>query len=190
MPFTFHPVEALPGLIVVEPRVFGDERGWFAETYKRSEFERGGIRDAFHQDNHARSTQRGVLRGLHLQKREAAQSKLVRCTVGAIFDVAVDVRKGSPTYGKWHAEELTAENHRMLYVPEGFAHGYCTLTEVSEVLYKTSGEYRPDLERAVRWDDPAIGIRWPIAAPILSPKDAVASPLADADVDFAWEDDA
>lgn len=187
MPFAFTPAPQLPDVVLVEPRIHGDERGWFAETYKRSEFEAAGIRVDFRQDNHARSTRRGILRGLHYQEPPAPQAKLVRCTVGAIFDVAVDIRQGSPTFGRWYGAELTASNHRMLYVPEGFAHGYCTVDEVCEVVYKTSNEYRPDLDRAIRWDDPAIGVEWPVKEPVLSRKDQAAPLLAEAKPAFSWE---
>ena len=186
MPFRFTRLD-IPDVVLVEPRVFGDERGWFMETYKRSDFEAAGIVGDFRQDNHARSTQRHVLRGLHYQLRAAAQGKLVRCTEGAILDVAVDIRRGSPTYARWVAAELSAENRRILWVPEGFAHAYCTLSHTSEVVYRTTGEYAPAADRAIRWDDPTIGVAWPTNAPLLSPKDAAAPFLAHAENDFTWE---
>jgi dTDP-4-dehydrorhamnose 3,5-epimerase len=187
MPFTFQPLERLPDVIVIEPKAFGDDRGWFMETYKESEFAAKGLRFPFPQDNHSRSTQKHVLRGLHYQKAPAAQGKLVRCLVGAIYDVAVDIRKGSPTYGRWASAELTAENRRMLWVPAGFAHGICTLTDVCEVAYKATSEYSPAHDRAVRWNDSALGITWPTTSPILSPKDAQAPVLAEADNNFAYK---
>lgn len=186
MPFRFTRL-AIPDVILVEPKVFGDERGWFMETYQRSAFEAAGIVGDFRQDNHARSERRHVLRGLHYQLARAAQGKLVRCTEGAILDVAVDIRKGSPTYGRHVAAELTAANRHILWVPEGFAHAYCTLSETSEVVYRTTGEYAPAADRGIRWDDPALGIAWPTSAPLLSPKDAAAPLLADAENDFVWE---
>ena len=188
MPFQFKPQQALPDVVLIEPKAFGDDRGWFMETYKQSEFEANGIRVEFRQDNHSRSTARGVLRGLHYQKDPAAQGKLVRCVVGAVYDVAVDIRKGSPTYGRWVGVELTAEGRRMLWVPAGFAHGFCTLTDVSEVVYKTTAEYSAAHDRGFRWNDPAVGVTWPVKAPVLSPKDAQAPPLAEADNNFQWQE--
>src|SRR4026208_2000042 len=147
MPFAFRRHDVIPDIVVVEPRVFSDGRGWFQETYKHSQFEQFGITAQFRQDNHSRSTARGVIRGLHYQLNPAAQGKLVRCSVGPILDVGVDIRKGSPTFGKRAAVELSAANFRMLWVPEGFAHAFCTITEVAEVLYKTTAEYSPAHER-------------------------------------------
>ena len=186
MPFDFRPHPDLPDLIVVAPRVFGDERGWFQESYKRSDFERHGIAGEFRQDNHSRSTTRGVIRGLHYQLHPSAQGKLVRCTVGSIFDVAVDIRRGSPTWLKWVGVELSAERPGMLWIPEGFAHGFCTTSDVAEVLYKTTAEYNSQLERSIRWDDPALGIRWPVAKPSLSPRDLAAPLLSAAENNFVW----
>jgi dTDP-4-dehydrorhamnose 3,5-epimerase len=186
MPFQFNPLQAVPEVMLIEPKAFGDDRGWFMETYKRSEFEAHGIAVEFRQDNHSRSTGKGVLRGLHYQKDPAAQGKLVRCVVGTIFDVAVDIRKGSPTYGQWVSAELSAENRRMLWVPAGFAHGFCTLTDVSEVVYTATAEYSPAHDRGIRWNDPALGIRWPVQTPVLSIKDAQAPTLAEADNNFQW----
>jgi dTDP-4-dehydrorhamnose 3,5-epimerase len=186
MPFTFQPLTNLPDVILIEPKAFGDDRGWFMETFKQSDFEAAGIRGPFRQDNHSRSNAKGVLRGLHYQTNPMAQGKLVRCPVGAIFDVAVDIRRGSPTYGKWVTAELSAENRRMLWVPPGFLHGFCTLTEISEVAYKTTAEYSAAHDRAVRWNDPALGISWPTTTPVLSPKDAQAPLLAQADNNFEW----
>jgi dTDP-4-dehydrorhamnose 3,5-epimerase len=187
MPFKFEPLGDLPDVILIEPKAFGDDRGWFMETFKESEFAAHGIRFPFPQDNHSRSTAKGVLRGLHYQKDPMAQGKLVRCLTGAIYDVAVDIRRRSPTYGKWVAAELTGENRRMLWVPPGFAHGFCTLSEVSEVVYKTTAEYSAAHDRGVRWNDPAIGVKWPTASPVLSPKDTQAPMLAEADNNFEWK---
>lgn len=185
MPFTFTPYE-LPGLLLVEPKAFHDARGWFLEAYKRSEFVKGGIPDVFVQDNYAHSVGLGTLRGLHYQKDPAAQGKLIRVVRGEILDVVVDIRKGSPTYGRHAAVRLSAENMRMLWVPVGFAHGYCALSEVSEVVYKVTHEYSPQHDRGIRWNDPALGIDWPTKEPIVSPKDANAPLLADADNSFVW----
>lgn len=170
MPFEFERL-AIPGVVLVKPRVFSDERGQFLETYKQSEFGRFGIRDPFTQGNHSISG-RGVLRGLHYQRPPKAQGKLVRVVVGEIFDVGVDIRQGSPTYGKWVGERLSAENKRMLYIPPGFAHGFCVLNELAEVLYKTTEEYSLEHDAGIRWNDPEIGIQWPVEHPILSAKDA------------------
>jgi dTDP-4-dehydrorhamnose 3,5-epimerase len=188
MGVAFEPVESMPGLVVVVPKVHQDARGWFAETYKRSAFAAAGIDAAFVQDNHAMSAQTGVLRGLHFQDVPHAQGKLVRCVRGEVFDVAVDIRKGSPTYGTWHAERLSDSNRRMLWVPPGFAHGYCTLAAATEIEYKVTAEYTPEAERAVRWDDPAINIRWPVAEPTVSPRDALAPPLAEVEHGFRWQE--
>jgi len=186
MPVTLYPPSQIPDVIVLEPRAFGDDRGWFMETYKQSEFAAKGIPFAFSQDNHSRSSAKDVIRGLHCQKDPAAQGKLVRCIVGAVYDVAVDIRRGSPTYGRWVSVELTADNRRILWVPPGFLHGFCTLTEISEVVYKTTAEYSPTHERSVRWDDPTLAITWPTKAPLLSANDAVAPSFAEVDNDFAW----
>jgi len=170
MSFTFTRL-TLPDIILIEPQAFLDERGFFMESYKHSEFSAFGIKERFVQDNHSRST-KGVLRGLHYQKSPKAQGKLVRVVVGEIFDVAVDIRLGSPTYGKWVGEVLSADNKRMLYIPPGFAHGFCVLSEGAEVLYKTTEEYSPEHDAGIIWNDPEIGIQWPIEHPILSEKDA------------------
>jgi len=169
----------LPGVLIVEPRVFGDARGFFLETHSRERYAAHGIGPDFVQDNHSRSA-RGVLRGLHFQEPQA-QGKLVQAARGAIFDVAVDVRRGSPHFGRWTGVELSDENHRQLWVPPGFAHGFLTLSETADVLYKCTAFYAPDCERAVRWDDPAIGIDWPDVGrePRLSARDAAAPMLAE-----------
>src|SRR5262245_40063968 len=169
MPFTFHPTQ-LPGVVIVEPKVFADDRGFFIETYKRSDFVAGGIDVDFVQENHSKSV-RGTLRGLHFQRAPKAQAKLVRAIEGEVFDVVVDIRKGSPTFGRWEAVVLSAENRRSVYVPAGYAHGFCVTSAEAQVVYKTSAEYAPELEGGVRWDDPALAIPWPVAVPILSPRD-------------------
>lgn len=185
MPFDFKPL-SIPGLLLVEPKVFRDPRGWFLEMYKRSEFAKAGIDAAFVQDNYARSVGKGTLRGLHYQLEPAAQGKLIRVVVGEIFDVVVDIRKGSPTFGKWESVVLSEENKRMLWVPPGFAHGYCATSEVSEIVYKVTHEYSPAHERAILWNDPAIAIPWPTDKPVLSEKDQKAVRLAQAETNFFW----
>jgi dTDP-4-dehydrorhamnose 3,5-epimerase len=159
------------------------------ETYKKSDFKKAGIDTDFVQDNHSKSV-KGVLRGLHYQLEPKAQGKLVRCIRGKIFDVAVDIRKGSPTFGKWIGLELSEENKLMLWIPEGFAHGFLTLSEEAEIVYKVSGaEYSPEHDRGIRWNDPDIGIKWPLEGePILSEKDRIAPLLKDAEVNFVYEE--
>lgn len=174
---------AIPEVILLVPRVFGDHRGFFLETYRQNEFNRECGFTNFVQDNHSGSA-RGILRGLHYQARQA-QGKLVRAAVGEVFDVAVDIRAGSPTFGKWVGAMLTAENRHQLWVPAGFAHGYYVTSEWAEFLYKTTDYYAQEWERGIRWDDPSIGIAWPLVngeAPVLSAKDAVAPLLAEAEV--------
>jgi dTDP-4-dehydrorhamnose 3,5-epimerase len=182
MPFRFRRLE-LPEVILVEPSVHQDSRGWFLESYKRSEFAQFGLGAAFVQDNHSRS-KAGVLRGLHYQNPPRAQGKLVRVILGEVFDVAVDIRKNSPTYKRWVGVHLSAANRRMLYVPPGFAHGFVVLSDAAEVLYKTTEEYAPELERGIRWNDPELGIRWPVEHPVLSERDAALPLLKDADNGF------
>ena len=185
MPFSFHRL-AIPGVIRVEARASEDDRGLFMETYRASEFAAHGIVLPFVQDNYSYST-RGVLRGLHYQKEPAAQGKLLRVVLGEVYDVAVDIRRDSPTYGQWVGEVLSAENRRQIYVPPGFAHGFCVLGEAAGLAYKVTADYAPALERGIRWDDPDIGVPWPVADPVLSPKDAVLPRLADADNNFVWD---
>jgi dTDP-4-dehydrorhamnose 3,5-epimerase len=173
---------ALPEVLIVEPKVFGDARGFFTESWNEARFNAAlGYDVHFVQDNHSRSS-RGVLRGLHYQLDPHAQGKLVRCTSGAVFDVAVDLRRSSPNFGRWVGYELTAENHRQLWIPPGFGHGFVVTSETADFLYKTSGGYAPDYEGAVRWDDPSIGIEWPLdgITPQLSAKDIAAPRLSDA----------
>ena len=178
----------LSGLIVITPSRYGDHRGFFAETYNQRDYTKLGVDIAFVQDNHSLSAAVGTVRGLHFQAPPHAQAKLVRCGRGAIFDVAVDIRRGSPTYGKWAGFTLTAENGAQLYIPAGFAHGFVTLEANSEIVYKCSDYYAPEAEGALRWDDPAIGIEWPIIGDaILSEKDANAPLLADLCSPFAFE---
>ena len=172
-------------LIHITPPRFGDHRGFFGETYSRRRYAETGIDVEFVQDNHSLSHTFGTLRGLHFQAPPAAQGKLVRCGRGAIFDVAVDIRRGSPTYGQWEGYELTAENGHQLYVPVGFAHGFMTLEPDSEIVYKCTDYYAPETEGAVRWD--SCGIDWPLSDdPILSEKDAIAPALADFDSPFIY----
>ena len=172
----------LPEVLLVEPDVFGDDRGFFFESFNQKKFEQAtGLSPTFVQDNHSKST-KGVLRGLHYQLPPKAQGKLVRVIQGEVFDVAVDIRKNSPTFGQWVGEYLTADNKKQLWVPVGFAHGFITLSEMAEVLYKTSDYYDPELERCIRWDDPDIGINWVNdVVPILSTKDARALRFKDAE---------
>ncbi|MNF57832.1 dTDP-4-dehydrorhamnose 3,5-epimerase [Pseudomonas borbori] len=172
----------LPGVLILEPRVFGDERGFFYESFNARSFEQATGRScAFVQDNHSRS-QRGVLRGLHYQLQQT-QGKLVRVSAGEIYDVAVDIRRSSPTFGRWIGVRLSAENKRQLWLPEGFAHGFLTLSEYAEVLYKTTDYYAPGHERCIRWDDPSLAIDWPLAeAPQLSAKDQAGLSLTDAEL--------
>ncbi|HET8632223.1 MAG TPA: dTDP-4-dehydrorhamnose 3,5-epimerase [Thermomicrobiales bacterium] len=168
----------LDGAAIVETDFVQDERGFFVETYHQENYRRHGIVEEFVQDNHSRSA-RGVLRGLHYQDLTAPMTKLVRCTAGAILDVAVDLRVGSPTFGQWVAAELTAENKRQFLVPVGFGHAFLALTDGAEVQYKCSGYYTPSAEGAIRWNDPDLAIEWPVADPILSARDRAAMSLQD-----------
>jgi dTDP-4-dehydrorhamnose 3,5-epimerase len=170
-------VERLPleGLVAITPRVFADGRGFFLESYRSSAYAAAGIDVTFVQDNHSRSV-KGTLRGLHFQ-RTPGQAKLVRVVTGRIWDVAVDIRPASPTFGKWFGMELDAEQHKQLFVPVGFAHGFCVLSDVADVLYKVSSPYDAATEDGFAWNDPDVGVAWPIADPILSKRDADARPL-------------
>jgi dTDP-4-dehydrorhamnose 3,5-epimerase len=172
----------VPDVLLIEPKVFGDARGFFFESYNGRAFaEASGLDVDFVQDNHSRSG-RGVLRGLHYQIQQP-QGKLVRVVAGAVFDVAVDIRKASPTFGKWVGIELSAENKKMIWVPPGFAHGFLVLSEVAEFLYKTTDYYAPSYERSIAWNDPDIGIAWPLVGePLLSAKDQAGARLKDAEV--------
>lgn len=171
----------LPGVLVLEPKVFGDSRGFFFESFNRRIFsEATGAEACFVQDNHSRSA-KGVLRGLHYQIRQP-QGKLVRVVKGAVFDVAVDLRKSSPTFGQWVGVELSEENQRQLWIPPGFAHGFAVLSESADFLYKTTDYYAPEHERCILWNDPDIGIDWPLRNPLLSAKDQAGRALAEAEV--------
>jgi dTDP-4-dehydrorhamnose 3,5-epimerase len=176
MPLTFEPTE-IPDVLRVVPKVLADARGFLMETFKESEFVAAGIGFRLVQENHSRSTQ-GTLRGLHFQREPKAQGKLVRVIFGEIFDVAVDIRPGSPTFGRWVGEWLSADNRKALYVPPGFAHGFCVTSSEAEVIYKTTEEYAPDHEGGIAWNDPALKIAWPIASPTLSPRDERWPPLS------------
>ncbi|GIN58792.1 dTDP-4-dehydrorhamnose 3,5-epimerase [Lederbergia ruris] len=179
----------LEGVKVIEPVVFGDHRGWFTETHSYSKLKEAGIDLNFVQDNQSFSAAKGTLRGLHYQLNPKAQTKLVRCTRGAIFDVAVDIRKGSPTFGKWYGIELSAENKKQLLVPRGFAHGFMTITEDAEVQYKVDNDYAPDCDRGIIWNDSTIGVQWPMdIEPILSEKDQHAPSLEEAEINFFYEE--
>ena len=182
MPFEFLKTE-IPEVVLIKPKVFKDDRGFFMETYKKSEFERAGIPTNFVQDNHSKST-KYVLRGLHFQKEPFGQGKLVRCIRGKIFDVAVDIRKESPTFKRWVGFELTEENKQMLWIPRGFAHGFLTLSDEAEIIYKVSdNEYSPKSDAGIIWNDPEININWPIdREPILSGKDKLLPKLVECEV--------
>ncbi|UXU75118.1 MULTISPECIES: dTDP-4-dehydrorhamnose 3,5-epimerase [unclassified Paracoccus (in: a-proteobacteria)] len=177
----------LPGVLVLTPRRFGDARGFFAETWNRRTLAEAGLDlPEFVQDNHSMSATCGTLRGLHFQAPPHAQGKLVRCGRGRLFDVAVDIRRGSPTYGRWHGEELSFENGRQLWVPAGFLHGFVTRAEDTEIIYKCSDYYAPDCDGAVAWN--SVGIDWGLTqAPILSPRDAAAPALADFHSPFVYQ---
>lgn len=171
---------SLPGVLLIEPKVFGDERGFFLETFREELFAQAGLDVRFVQDNHSRS-RRGVLRGLHYQQ-QLPQGKLVRVARGQVFDVAVDVRRGSPHFGRWWGALLDDENLRQIYIPPGFAHGFLVLSEVADLLYRCTEYYRPEFEQGVAWDDPDLGIEWPLQrvdGPVLSDKDRALPPLAE-----------
>jgi dTDP-4-dehydrorhamnose 3,5-epimerase len=167
----------IPEVLLIEPKAFGDQRGFFLETYQQERYREAGIQLPFMQDNHSRSG-KGVLRGLHFQLHHP-QGKLVHVCRGEVFDVAVDIRKGSPSFGKWVGAVLSDANHRQMYVPPGFAHGFCVLSEVADFVYKCTDYYHPEDEGGVAWNDPAIGIEWPITSPLLSAKDRQNPVLAD-----------
>lgn len=184
MPFEFKRL-AIPEIILIIPKRFVDSRGFFMEFYKRSEFNNAGIMEEFVQDNHSRSV-KNVLRGLHYQLKPESQGKLVRCIRGRIYDVAVDIRLGSPTYKKWVMIELTDENNFMLYIPSGFAHGFLVMSEDAEIIYKCTKEYSPKCERGIIWNDPDIGIDWPVKTPIISDRDKNLPFLKDAEINFRY----
>ena len=177
---------ALAEVKLVEPTVFGDNRGWFYESYSYEKLRALGIDVKFVQDNRSYSKEKGTLRGIHFQKTPMAQSKLICCTRGKILDIAVDLRKGSPTYLKWISAELSEENKCMLFIPKGFGHGFVTLTEDVEVLYKVDEYYSKAHDRSIRFDDKEIGVEWNIDEPVLSQKDKDAPLLCDSDIDFVW----
>ena len=184
MPFTFKNTE-IPGVILIEPKVLKDERGFFMETYQYSEFKENGIDYVFAQDNHSKS-RKDVLRGLHYQLLPKPQGKLVRVIKGSIFDVAVDIRKGSPYFKKWAGCILSGDNNKMLFIPPQFAHGFCVLSDTAEILYKSTNPYSPQNERGIAWNDPEIGIDWPVKEPILSGKDRANPLLKQAENNFVY----
>lgn len=179
----------LPGVCIVEPELHGDARGWFMETYSERAMREIGITARFVQDNESFSARKGTLRGIHFQNAPMAQAKLVRADRGAVLDVAVDLRRGSPTYRQWVAVELSEQNRRMLYLPRGFGHGFVTLTDDVEFCYKVDNLYSPEHDRGIRFDDPAIGVDWGVTDPVLSKKDTGSPLLADSDCNFVYEGD-
>ena len=179
----------LPGVYIIEPVVHGDHRGYFMETYSAKTFADMGIDTVFVQDNQSFTAKKGTLRGIHFQNEPMAQAKLVRVTKGAVLDVAVDLRKGSPTYMQWSGAELSAENKHMLYIPRGFGHGFVTLTDDVEFCYKVDNIYSRECDRGIRFDDPAIGVDWGITEPILSAKDMSSPLLADSDCNFVYTEE-
>jgi dTDP-4-dehydrorhamnose 3,5-epimerase len=185
MPFTFESLE-IPEILHIKPQIFSDERGEFAELFKASDFGAHGIPDLFVQVNQSVS-KRGVLRGLHYQKHPKAQGKIVSVVRGEIFDVAVDIRQGSPTFGKWVGHHLSSQEKNMLYMPIGFAHGFCVVSEEAEIVYFCTNEYAKDHEGGIIWNDPAVGITWPVKEPLLSAKDMAFPLLEKADNNFQYE---
>ncbi|MBN8707425.1 MAG: dTDP-4-dehydrorhamnose 3,5-epimerase [Bacteroidetes bacterium] len=179
---------SIPGIVIIEPKVFGDSRGFFLESFHKERFAQHGITEDFVQDNVSRSS-KGTLRGLHYQLDPNAQGKLVRVSVGEVYDVAVDIRKGSPTYGKYFGMILSEENKAMMYVPAGFAHGFIVLSETAEFTYKCTNYYAPQSEKSLLWNDPEIGIEWPMQPDLnlISGKDKAASFLKDADINYIWK---
>jgi len=184
MPFKFKRL-SLPEMVLIEPMILKDKRGFFMETYRYSDFAAFGIKEYFVQDNHSRS-EKGVLRGLHFQKKPKAQGKLMRCIRGRIFDAAVDIRQGSPSFGQWISNELSDENNYMLYIPPFFAHGFVVLSDYAEIIYKCTEEYSPEDEQGIIWNDPFIKIDWPVNNPMLSEKDRIYPMLKDADNNFEY----
>lgn len=178
----------MKGVFIIETDVFGDKRGFFMESYNEKRFRENGVDNQFIQDNHSLSTQTGVIRGLHYQLNPKAQTKLVRVLSGAIYDVVVDICKGSPTFGQWEGFFLSADNKRQLLVPKGFAHGFCTLIPNTQVFYKVDEYYSPEHDRGILWNDPAIGIDWPTSNPILSDKDTKHPLLINADINFVYKE--
>ena len=180
----------IPGVIIIESQVFGDARGWFMESWSKAKFEAAGLGYNFVQDNHSYSAKRGVLRGIHFQNGNGSQAKLVRVSSGAVLDVAIDLRKGSPTYKQWVSVELSADNKRQLLIPRGFGHGFVTLTDDVEFLYKADNPYNAKADRSIHWNDPELAVDWGICEPIVSEKDANAPLLKDSDCDFMWAKEA
>ena len=186
LPFKFKRL-SIPDIILITPELFEDSRGYFLEVYKESEFKKFGIKESFIQDNHSKSI-RGMLRGLHYQIHPKAQAKLIRCVKGEIFDVAVDIRKGSPYYSRWIGEYLSDKNKKMIYIPVGFAHGFLVMSDEAEVIYKISSEYSPEHERGIIWNDSTVGIDWPVEEnPIISEKDNKFPFIEEADINFVYE---
>lgn len=174
----------LPGVCIIEPQVFGDHRGWFMESWSQKKMEDNGLNAVFVQDNQSYTAKKGTLRGIHFQQYPMSQAKLVRVVRGAVMDVAVDLRKDSPTYKQWISVELSAENKRQLFIPQGFGHAFLTLTDDVEFVYKCDNLYSRELERSIRYDDPEIGIEWGVDGPVLSDKDAAAPFLKDSDCNY------
>lgn len=177
---------SLPGVKLIEPAYFEDYRGYYCETYSRRTLEEHGITDEFVQDNHFLSLERGTIRGIHFQNEPFAQSKLLRCIRGSLLDIAIDLRKNSPTYKKWVSVVLSAENRRQIYIPKGFGHVCMALQNMTEGQYKVDALYEPEYDRAIAWNDPEIGIQWPDIPALVSPKDKEAPFLKDSDVNFMW----
>lgn len=184
MGYEFRELE-LPGLLLVEGKSFPDPRGYFMESFREDEFDARGL-PRFLQDNLSRS-KKGVVRGMHYQTAAAAVAKLIRCVRGRVFDAVIDIRKGSPTYGTWTAVELSDEGNRMLFVPAGFAHGFMALSDEADVHYKVTGYWTPAVDRGIRWNDPAVGIKWPDLKPIIAAKDEIHPLLADVPPDYTWQ---
>ncbi|NBI28713.1 dTDP-4-dehydrorhamnose 3,5-epimerase [Chengkuizengella marina] len=177
----------LPGVFIIEPQFFEDHRGFFMESYNKHIFDEAGLSFNFVQDNHSCSKEAGVIRGLHYQLNPNAQTKLVRVATGAVLDVVVDIRKGSPTFSQWIGVILSEHNKRQLFIPKGFAHGFCTLTTDTNLLYKVDEGYCPENDRGIAWNDPDIGIEWPVSSPILSTKDEKHPLLKNTENNFCWE---
>jgi len=180
---------SLQGVYIIQPQVFGDHRGWFMETWSEKKLANIGIDKKFVQDNHSFTVKKGTLRGLHFQNNPMAQCKIVRCVAGAVLDVAVDIRKGSPNYLKWVAVELSAQNKKQLFIPRGFAHAFITLTDNVEFIYKVDNEYSKECDCSIRFDDSTIGVEWGTSSPILSDKDSNAPLLTESDCKFVYEEE-
>ena len=179
--------QKIKGVFLIEPDVFGDERGWFFESYRKDRLTEAGIVADFVQSNHSMSTEKGTLRGIHFQNNPMAQAKLIRCTKGAVLDIAIDLRKGSPTYRQWIGVELSAENKKSFFIPRGFGHGFITLTDGAEFQYQVDNYYSKEQDRSIRFDDPEIAVDWGNDSPILSEKDKNAPLLKDSDINFEYK---